>query len=52
MSLDLGRFAVGCLFAARLAGADMEKVTFAPEGTDEEMLALIRNTVAEVCGNE
>ena len=52
MSLDLGRFAVGCLFAARLAGADMEKVTFAPEGTDEEMLALIRNTVAEVCRNE
>ncbi len=52
MSLDYGRFALGCLFAARLAGAEMEKVTFAPEGTDEALLALIKNTVTEVCRDE
>ena len=55
MSLDYGRYTLGCVWLAKLCGCRAQDNTFAPDQggeTDEKLLQLIRRTVDEVLERE
>ncbi len=49
MSYDYGRYAAGATWFQTLTGVPASKSTFAPEGTEQTLIDLIKATVQKVC---
>lgn len=49
LSLDYGRYAAAATWYEIIPGGDIRANSFAPDGTDPELIKLIRETVHEVC---
>ena len=49
MSLDYGRYATAAAWYETIIGKDIRETTYAPKGTDPDIISLIRETVHDIC---